>query len=138
MSQENVEWPLVHWSIGPLVHWSIGPLVHWSIGPLIHCSIIQLFHWYVAPLVHCSIGPLVHWTIGPFHHWSIGSSFEYQISKVNKVKLLSERTSGHSFFYTRPNTLNSLQVWYKCSPIKVQCTEEICSNIQVFIAPPFP
>ena len=32
-------------------------------------------------------GPLVHWSIGPLVHWSIGPN-------VNKVKLLSERTSG--------------------------------------------
>ena len=64
--------------IGPLIHWSIGRLVHWSIGPLDHCSI--------APFVHKSIGPLDHWSIGPL--------VECQMSKVNKVKLLSERTSG--------------------------------------------
>ena len=39
-----------------------------------------------------------HWTIGPLDHWTI----ECQISKVDKVKLLSERTSGVPpvIFYT--------------------------------------
>ena len=73
----------VHWSIGPLVHWSIGPLVtydHWTIGPW--------DHWSIGPLVNHSISPLVHWSIGPLvHYWSI-------CPNVNKVKLLSERTSG--------------------------------------------
>ena len=55
---------LVHWS---MVHWSIGPFVHWSIGLL------------------------VCWSIGP---WSIGPLVECQMLSVNKVKLLSERTSG--------------------------------------------
>ena len=45
-------------------------MVHWSIGLLVH--------WYVGPLVHETIGPLV----------------ECQMLNVNKVKLLSERTSG--------------------------------------------
>ena len=50
-----------------LVH---GQLAHWSIGP-----------W--------SIGLLVHWSIGLLVHWSNG-----WMSNFNKVKLLSERTSG--------------------------------------------
>ena len=65
-------------SINPLVHWSVGPLVRWFIGPLVH--------WFVGPLVRWSISPLVHWSIGPL--------FECQMLYVNKVKLLSERTSG--------------------------------------------
>ena len=44
--------------------------------------------------VHWSIGPLVHWSIGPLDYWSIGPLVECQILNVNKVKLLSERTSG--------------------------------------------
>ena len=64
----------------PLVHWSIGPLIPWSIGPLVH-------YW--------SIGPLVHWSIGwmsnvKFHMTNVKN----QMSNVNKIKLLSERTSG--------------------------------------------
>ena len=51
-------------------------------------------HWSFAPLVPWSIGPLVHWTIGLLDHFTIGPLFECQISKVNKVKLLLERTSG--------------------------------------------
>ena len=66
-----------------LVHWSIDPLVHWSIGPVVH-----------DPLVHLSIGPLVRWSIGPLDYWSIGPLVECQMLNVNKVKLLSERTSG--------------------------------------------
>ena len=57
---------------------SIGPLDYWTIGPL----------------VHSSIGPMDHWTMKPLDHWSIGPLFECQISKVNKVNLLSDRTSG--------------------------------------------
>ena len=72
--------------IGPLIHWSIGPLVNWSIG--------RLVHWSIGPLDHCSIAPFVHKSIGPLDHWSIGPLVECQMSKVNKVKLLSERTSG--------------------------------------------
>ena len=49
---------------------SIGPLVHWSIGPLIYLCIGLLVHWFIGPLVEC------------------------QMSKVNKVKFLSEHTSG--------------------------------------------
>ena len=73
---------------------SIGPLVCWSIGLLVHCTIGPLDHWTNGPLDHRTIGPLDHWTIGLLDqlvHWSI---VECQISKVNKVKLLSERTSG--------------------------------------------
>ena len=38
-----------------------------------------------------SIGPLVHWSIGPLVHWL---NVKYQMPIVNKVNLLSERTSG--------------------------------------------
>ena len=34
--------------------------------------------------------------IGPLDHWSIGPLVECQMLKVNKVNLLSERTSGVS------------------------------------------
>ena len=57
-----------------MVHLSIDPLVpndHWTIGPW--------DHWSIGSFVNYSIIPLVHWSIGP---------------NVNKVKLLSERTSG--------------------------------------------
>ena len=60
---------LVHWSIGPLVHRFIGPLVHWSIGPLnVKCQLSNVI---------CQI-----------------SNVKNQMCNVNKVKLLSERTSG--------------------------------------------
>ena len=75
-----------HWSHGPLVHWTIGPLVHWSIG--------TLEHWTIGPLDHWTIGTLVHWFIGSLVLWSIGPLVDCQMSKVNKVKFLSERTSG--------------------------------------------
>ena len=52
-----------------------------SIGPLVH--------WYIFRLV-----PWVYWSIGPLDYWSIGPLVECQMLKVNKVKLLSERTSG--------------------------------------------
>ena len=69
------------WSIGLLVHWTIGPLVHWSISPLVY--------WSIGSLDHCSTGLWVHWAIGLLVHW-----IECQISNVNKVKLLLERTFG--------------------------------------------
>ena len=82
---------MVRWSGVPLVG---GPLVRWSIGPVVH--------WSGGPLVHRSSGPLVQWSIGAVVNWSIGPLVECQKSKVkcqmpnvNKVKLLSERTSGH-------------------------------------------
>ena len=37
---------------------------------------------------------LVHWSVCPLVYWSIGPLVECQISKVNKVRILSERTSG--------------------------------------------
>ena len=104
--------PLVHWSIGPLVNWPIGPLVYWSIGPLVQWFIGSLVHWSICPsvqwslcpLVCWSIGPLVHWSICPMIHWYIGPLVHWlnvkchmsnvKKSNVNKVNLLSERTSG--------------------------------------------
>ena len=64
----------------------------------VECSNVPMFqcpldHWTIGPLDHWSIGRLVHWTIGPLVHWSIALVW-CQMSKVNKVKLLSERTSG--------------------------------------------
>ena len=49
-----------------------------------------------------SIGQLDHWSIGPLDYWSIGPLVECQMLNVNKVKLLSERTSGVPpvIFYT--------------------------------------
>ena len=91
--------PLVHLTISPYVQWTSDPLDHWSIGPLDHLSIGPLVHWSIGPLdhdplVHLSIGPLVCWSIGPLDYRSIGPLVECQISNVNEVKLLSERTSG--------------------------------------------
>ena len=53
---------------------TIGSFVHLSI-----CPLVPYDYWTIDPWVHWSIGPLIHWSIGP---------------NVNKVKLLSERTSG--------------------------------------------
>ena len=55
-------------SIIPLVHWSTGQLVHWSIGPWVECKILN---------VKCQMSSVIN-----------------EMSNVNKVKLLSERTSG--------------------------------------------
>ena len=54
---------------------------------------------YLRDILGISWGPLfhwsmVHWSIGPLDYWSIGSLVECQMLNVNKVKLLSERTSG--------------------------------------------
>ena len=68
--------------LGDILGISWGPLVHLSIGPLVPCD-----HWTIGPWDHWSIGPLVNHSISPLVHWSIGPN-------VNKVKLLSERTSG--------------------------------------------
>ena len=67
------------WSIGPVVRWRIDPLVHWSIGLLVYWSIGPLVHWSIGPLVECQM-----------------SNVKNQMSNVNKVKLLSKRTSGVS------------------------------------------
>ena len=48
-------------------------------------------HCYLATLV---FPPLVHSFVGPLDYWSIGPLVECQMLNVNKVKLLSERTSG--------------------------------------------
>ena len=90
---------MFQYSIGPLVYWSIGPLVYWSISLFDHLTIGPLVQWSIGPLslgplVHWSIGPLVYWTNGPLNHWSIGPLVECKMVNVNKVKLLSERTSG--------------------------------------------
>ena len=55
-------------------------------------------------------------------------------AKYLHLSLLKENL----FVYIRPNTLKTLHAQYKCSFIKVQFTEDIHSDIQVFIAPPFP
>ena len=44
-------------------------------------KVIKVINWAIGPLVHWSSSPVVHCSIGP-------------MSNVNKVKLLSERTSG--------------------------------------------
>ena len=76
------------------VHRSISPLVHWSIGP-------------IGPLDHWTIRPLVHWSIGPLFNCSL---VECQMSKVNKVKLLSERTFG-----VPPVILSSDRSFLRCA-----------------------
>ena len=47
-----------------------------------------------GPLVHGTIGAFVHWTIGPMVRWFIGPLVECKLLNVNKIELLSERTSG--------------------------------------------
>ena len=48
----------------------------------------------IDPFIHPSINPLLLWSIGPLDYWSIGPLSECQMLNVNKVKFLSERTSG--------------------------------------------
>ena len=57
-------------------------------------KVIKVINWAIVPLDHWFIGPLVQWSIGPLVPWSIGPLVECQMSTVNMVKLLSERTSG--------------------------------------------
>ena len=57
-------------------------------------DIFKVINWAIVPLDHWFIGPLVYWSIDPLVPWSIGPLVECQMSKVNVVKLLSERTSG--------------------------------------------
>ena len=106
-----------HWFICPLVHWSIGPLVHWSFGPLVpydHWTIGPWDHWSICPLVNHSISPLVHWSIGP---------------NINKVKLLSERTSGV------PPVIFSFQGIHQSITCRTICNDQVvlCINVQNFI-----
>ena len=71
----------------------------YSNDPIFKCSNVPMFECvflFIGSqdfLIHWSIGQLVNWSIGPLVHWSI-ALVECQMSKVNKVKLLSERTSG--------------------------------------------
>ena len=67
------------------------PLVH---GPWVRRSSSPLDHWSISPLVHWSIGPFVHWSVGPLDYWFIGPLVECQMLNVNKVNILTERTSG--------------------------------------------
>ena len=60
--------------------WSIGPLVHWSIGLL-----VQLLN------VKCQMSYVIYQMSNNKYKMS---KIKCQMPKVNKVKLLSERTSG--------------------------------------------
>ena len=72
----------------------------------------------MGPLVRWTIGPLVHWSISQLAHWSIGPN-------VNKVKFLSERTSGVPpvIFLTKTTTKVSKHLeenWYKLETRKLK------------------
>ena len=64
--------------------WTNGPMDKKLLRPFEKKNTLE--HWIIGPLVQWSIGPLVPWSIGPL--------VECQMSTVNMVKLLSERTSG--------------------------------------------
>ena len=70
----------------------------------------------MGPLVHLSIGPLVRWSIGPLDYWSIGPLVECQMLNVNKVKLLSERTSG-----VPPVIIPFVEDYVNTAQVKVRC-----------------
>merc|ERR1712222_204260 len=73
--------------------------------PITHSN-VPMFQFFSVPRFQCSIGPLDHWSVGPLVHWTIGplvhwlnvkcqmSNVKCQMLSVNKVKLLSEHTSG--------------------------------------------
>ena len=63
-----------------------------SNDPIFKCSNLPMFFsFHRFARISC---PLVRWSIGPLDYWSIGPLVECQMLNVNKVKLLSERTSG--------------------------------------------
>ena len=89
-------------------------------------SITLLVHWSVGPLVCCFIGPLVHWLNVKCHMSYVichksnvkckmqnvkcqKSDVKCQMPEVNKVKLLSERTSGAPpvIFYSKSCSCSS-------------------------------
>ena len=63
---------------------------------------IKVINWAIVPFDCWFIGPSVQWSIGPLVPWFIGPLVECQMLNVNKVNLLSERTSGVPpvIFYT--------------------------------------
>ena len=96
----------------------------------------------IGPLVHWSIGPLVHWSIGPLEYWSIGPLVECQMLSVNKVNLLSERTSGVppvTFSLTlMHDRQTSLFLWwdsifYDQLSGKVGGISHVCPNVGLFL-----
>ena len=54
-------------------------------------AFLHIFQNFHCPLVNWF---MVYWSVGPLVHLTIGPLVEFQMLNVNKVKLLSERTSG--------------------------------------------